>query len=86
MQALLPIVPYVNEGSSSSSSIIETQGYEGLPPMHPPQLDVETLLFVARNNMRPQRANPMDKKGCFKCKAKDHWHKECPLREKMATL
>ena len=61
-QELVPIGPYVDEGSSISSSIIETQGYKGFPPMYPPQLDVETLLFVARNNMKPQRTNPMDKK------------------------
>ena len=57
MQALVPIVPYVEEESSSSLALIETPGYEGLPPMHPPQLDVETFLFIARENMRPQRSN-----------------------------
>ena len=82
IQALVPIVPYVEEESSSSLAIIKTTGLEGLPPMHSPQLDVETLLFVARANMRPQRSNQMDKRGCFKCGAEDHWHKECAHMEK----
>ena len=82
IQALLPIVPYVDEGSSSSLAIAETQGYENLQLMHPPQLDVETLLFIAQNNMRPQQTDPMYTKGCFKCGAKDHWHKKCPHDEK----
>ena len=50
--------------------------------MHPPQLDVETLLFIAQSNVRPQRPNPIDKKGCFKCGAQDNWHRECPHDEK----
>ena len=53
MQALVPITPYVDEGSSNSLAIVEAQGYKGLPLMHPPKLDVETLLFIAQNNMRP---------------------------------
>ena len=53
IQALVPIVPYVEEESSSSLTIIEMIGSEGLPPMHPPQLDVETFLLIARGNMRP---------------------------------
>ena len=32
--------------------------------------------------MRPQRSNQMDKRGCFKCGAEDHWHRECPHKEK----
>ena len=54
MQALAPIVPYADE------EMVEIKGYEEISPMHLPQLDVETLLFIARNNMRPHRANPMD--------------------------
>ena len=69
MQALVPIVPYVEEESSSALVVIETSGYEGLLPMHPPQFDVETLLFIARGNMRPQRSNQANKRGCFKCEA-----------------
>ena len=82
MQALVQVIPYVDEGSSSSLAIAKTQGYEGLPPMHPSQLDVETLLFIAQNNMRSQRTSPMDKKRCFKCSAKDHWYRQCPYDEK----
>ena len=55
MQALVPIIPYADEGSSSFSALVETQGYDELPLMYPPQLDVETLLYVAQNNVRPQR-------------------------------
>ena len=62
IQALVPVVPYVDEGSSSSLAITKIQGYEDLPPMHPPLLDVEALLFIAQNNIRPQRPSPMDKK------------------------
>ena len=57
MQAPIPIVPYVEEESSSFVAIIKTPRYEGLPPMHPPQLDVETLLFLARGSIRPERPN-----------------------------
>ena len=82
MQALVPIVPYVEEETSSFVAIIETPGYEGLPPMHPPHLDVETLLFIAWGNMRLRKPNQIVKRGCFKCTAKDHWHRECPHEEK----
>ena len=54
--------------------------------MHPPQLDVETLLFKARGNMRPQRPNQVDKRGCFKCRVEDNWHRECPHEEKQPHL
>ena len=82
IQALVPIVPYVEEASSSSLTIFKTIGSEGLPPMHPPQLDVENLLFLACGNMRPQRLNQADKRGCFKCGAEDHWQRECPHDKK----
>ena len=86
MQALVPDVPYVDEGSSNSIAIEEKHGYENLPPMNPPQLDLETLLFIACGNMRPQRTNQGDKRGCFKCGAKEHWHRECPHEKKQPQL
>ena len=43
MQALVPIVPYANEGISSSLTLVEIQEYDKPLPMHPPQLDVENL-------------------------------------------
>ena len=86
MQALVPIMPYADKGSLSSSALLENQEYDKIPLMHPPQLDVKTLLYVAQNNMRPQRSNPVDKKGFFKCGAKDHWHRECPCDEKQPHL
>ena len=75
-----------DEESLSSLAMVEAPGYEGLPPMHPPHLDVETLLFIAGGNIRPQRPNPVDKRGCFKCGAKDHWRTECPHDEKQPHL
>ena len=54
--------------------------------MHPPQLDVETLLFIARRNMRPQRSTQANKRGCFKCGAEEHWQRECPHDKKQPQL
>ena len=51
MQALVLIVPYAQE--ESSKALVKTHKYEEIPPMHPPQLDVETLLFTAQRNIRP---------------------------------
>ena len=51
MQALVPIIPYGDEERSGSLAIVEAPGYEGLPPMHPPQLDVKTLLFIEQGNI-----------------------------------
>ena len=86
MQALIPVIPCADEESSQSLAMVEAPIYEGLLPIHPPQLDVETFLFIAQGNMRPQRPNQVDKRGCFKCGAKNHWHKECPHEEKQPHL
>ena len=36
MQALVPVVPYMEEEHSGPLALMETPGHEGLPPMHPP--------------------------------------------------
>ena len=77
---------YVEAESSNSLAIVKTIGSQGLPPMHPPKLDVETLLFIAGGNMKPQRSNQADKRGCFKCGAEDHWQRECPHDKKQPQL
>ena len=80
MQALVLIVPYANE--ERSLSMVETLKFEEIPLMHPPQLDVETFLFVARHNMRPQKQNQLDRKAYYKFGVDDHWQKECPFDKK----
>ena len=76
----------MDEESSGSLAMVKEPWYEGLPPMHPPQLDVETFLFIARGNIRPQRPNQVNKRGCFKHGAKDHWHREHPHDKKKPHL
>ena len=83
MKALVLVMPYAKE--VNTSSIVEVQDHQDTFDKHPPQLDVEILLYIARSNMIPQKKNPSKKKGCYNCEAKDHWQKECPF-EKQSHL
>ena len=51
LQALVPVVPY-NEETSVTPTREYSERYE-TQSSHPPDLDVETLLYIARNNIRP---------------------------------
>ena len=78
-QTMMPTTLY-GEGSSMSQWI-NPQDQPLAPQEYHPDLDIETLLYIARNNTRGPRQNPQGERGCYNCGALDHWQKECP-REK----
>ena len=78
-QTMMPTTLY-GEGSNMSQWI-NPQDQPLAPQEYHPDLDIETLLYIARNNTRGPRQNPQGERGCYNCGALDHWQKECP-REK----
>ena len=57
------------------------QDQPSLTQEYHPNLDVETLLYIAQNNARGPRQNPPRERGCYNCRATGHWQKECPYKK-----
>ena len=78
---MVPIMPYVEEPSSHSSTWLDSQDPQQAPYEYHPNLDVETLVFIACNNLRTKRQTLAERKGCYNCGDDDHWQKECQLKK-----
>ena len=78
-QALVPTMSYGEE--HSSLQWINPQDQPPAPQEYHLDLDVETLLYIAQNNVRGPRQNPPRERGCYNCRAIYHWQKECPHKK-----
>ena len=61
-QEMVPIMPYIDKLISSTCS--KLQEPQQIPYDHHLDLDVETLLYITCNNIRPQKQAPPKRKGC----------------------
>ena len=78
-QALVPTMSYGEE--PSSSQWINPQDQPPTPQEYHLDLDVETLLYIVQNNARGPRQDLPRERGCYNCRATDHWQKECPHKK-----